>query len=89
MSFAIVTDPDGSHHASNGVVGMSVLPERAHPNCFASSAKLFKRCAMRNAMTPQVHVTEWLVGELDGVRCYVRQDGLRLNIVLTRQDLYP
>ena len=40
-------------------------------------------------MTPAVQVTTWLVGDIDGVKCYVKQDGLRLHIVLTKQDLYP
>jgi hypothetical protein len=89
MDYMIVTDPDGSHHATNGMVGMSVLPELAQPNSSLSQARLFKRCAMKNAMTPAVHMTTWLVGEIDGVRCYVKQDGVQLHIVMTRQDLYP
>ena len=89
MDYVIVTDADGSHHATNGMVAMSVLPEHAEPNSVLSQARLFKRVAMRNAMTPAVQVTTWLVGDIDGVKCYVKQDRLRLHIVLTRQDLYP
>lgn len=89
MDYVIVTDPDGSHHATNGAVSMSVLPERAQPNSALSQAKLFKRCAMKNAMTPAMQLTTWLVGELDGVKCYVKEDGLRLHIIVTRQELYP
>ena len=75
--------------ATNGVVGMSVLPERMHPNSVLSQARLFKRCAMKGAMSKDVHQVTWLVGELDGVKVYVKQDGLRLHIVMTRQELYP
>lgn len=89
MTYEIVTDVDGSFHATDGLVSMSVLPERMQANLSRSQARLFKRMALKNAMTPSVRQVEWLVGELDGVRCYVRSDGLQLNIVLTRQDLYP
>lgn len=89
MPFVIATDPDGSHHASNGAVGMSVLPDKLQANRFVSEARLFKRKALKNAMTPSVHEVEWLIGEIDGVRCYVKVEGLRVNVVMTRQELYP
>jgi hypothetical protein len=91
MDYLIITDPDGSHHATNGRIGMSVLPDKLTPNLFRpGQAKLFKRCAYKNAMTPAVEQVTWLVGELDGVKCYVKYEpsGM-LHIVMTRQEMYP
>jgi hypothetical protein len=81
MDYHIVTDKDGTLHGTNGEIGLSVLKD--------GDTTLFKRCAMKNAMTPAMKLTTWLVGEIDGVRCYVKQDGLRLHVVMTRRDLYP
>jgi hypothetical protein len=90
MDYVIVTDPDGSHHATNGEIGMTVLPDKLSLNRSASTTKLFKRCALKNAMTLAVQQVTWLVGEIDGVKCYVKQEpsGM-LHIVMTRQEMYP
>jgi hypothetical protein len=88
--YLIVTDPDGSHHATNGIIGMTVLPDLLGPNLSKSQTKLFKRCAYKNAMTPAAEQVTWLVGEIDGVRTYVKTEpnGM-LHIVMTRAELYP
>jgi hypothetical protein len=88
MDYLITSDATG-HHAHNAGVVMSVLPELNQPNSALSEARLFKRCAMKNAMTPAVEVVTWLVGEIDGVKCYVKNDGLMIHIIMTRQELYP
>lgn len=46
---------------------------------------IFKRRAQKTNGTSEC----WLVGELDGVRCYVRSDGGMVNVVMTHDDLYP
>jgi len=71
-----------TQHASNGRVSLTLHPDGA-------GAKLRKRNAIKNACTPEARREQWLYGELDGVRCYVRDDDDRIHIVMTRQDLYP
>ena len=72
---------DGQRSASNSRVAMTVLPD--------GEAKLFKRNAFKNVGTPDVRKEQWLVAELDGVRAYISDDGERLKIVMSKQDLYP
>ena len=45
----------------------------------------FRRSIKLNACTGEQRRTEWLVGELDGVRVYV----CGRNVIVTREDLYP
>lgn len=66
-------------HASNGTISMSV----------DADGRLFKRNAIKNAMSPDARKEQWLVGELDGVRCYVQHTATGASLVLTRNDLYP
>ena len=76
----IVVAEDG-HMATNGSVTLSVLRD--------GQIRMFKRNAMKHAMTPQVQMVSWLVGELDGVKVYVQEQPMQLNIIMTRQELYP
>jgi hypothetical protein len=48
-----------------------------------------KRNAIKSACTPQAYKEHWLYGELDGVRCYVKDDNGHIRIIMTKQDLYP
>ena len=76
----IVIAEDGQH-GTNGNVTLSVLRD--------GQVRMFKRNAIKNAMTPQVQAVSWLVGELDGVKVYVQEQPMQLNIIMTRQELYP
>jgi hypothetical protein len=68
--------------ASNGsLVSMSLYPDGV--------SRMRKRNAIKNALAPDAHRVQWLYGELDGVRCYVREEGGKVHIVMTKQDLYP
>lgn len=68
------------HHVSDGMVGVSVGTE----------GKLFKRNAMKNALSPNMTHVVWFVGEIDGVRCYIcRRTNGQVNVVMTRADLWP
>lgn len=78
----VIQGRDGEvQHAANGVAGITVIPDGA--------SKLRKRNAIKNAGTPQSHLVQWVYGELDGVRCYVKEDAGLVSVVLTKQDLYP
>ena len=72
---------ENGQHGTNGHVTLSVLRD--------GQIRMFRRNAMKNAMTPAVQVVSWLVGELDGVKVYVQEQPLQLNIIMTRQELYP
>jgi len=80
--WAIEQDEDtGVIHAipdKDSVVSLSVLPDGA--------CKAF----MRNGITKHLKTgvttkKRWLVGELNGVRCYIQG----ANIIMTTQDKYP
>jgi hypothetical protein len=48
--------------------------------------RAFKRRAIKGAGSGSAREVCWLVGELDGVRAYVMEDG---RVILTRDDLSP
>lgn len=51
----------------------------------ADTGALFKRRAQRTNGANEC----WLVGELDGVRCYVTRKEGAVSVVMTTDDLYP
>lgn len=62
----------------DGVVSLSVLPDGAY--------KVFMRNGIiKNLKTGITTKKRWLVGELNGVRCYVQGT----NVIMTVQDKYP
>jgi hypothetical protein len=75
---------DGAEqHAGNGRAALTVRPDGA------ASSRLRKRNAIKNAGTPHARRVQWVFAELDGVRCYVNDDGAMVHVVMTRRDLYP
>lgn len=73
---------DGSMQAgTNERIELVVIPNE--------TSRMRKRNAIKNALSPEAHKIQWLYGELDGVRCYVNDEGGKVSIVLTTQDLYP
>jgi hypothetical protein len=80
--FTIVGTDGEEQHATNGHVSVTLRPD-------GMQSKLRKRNAIKNACTPWARREQWLYGELDGVRCYVRNEGEQVHIVITKQDLYP
>lgn len=79
--FRIEGAQGGELHASNGRVGVSLFADGA--------TRMIKRNAIKKACTPEARKVQWLVAELDGVRAYLSDDGTTVNVVLTKQDLYP
>jgi hypothetical protein len=78
-----ITGADGEEqHGTNGRIVLTIYPD-------TPGTKLRKRNAIKHACTPWVHREQWLYAELDGVRCYVKDEGARVHIVVTKQDLYP
>lgn len=63
-------------NSTAGVVTVSLL---------GPSGTMFKRRAVKNAMTENASEVCWLVAELSGVKVY--QNGN--HIVVTEQDMYP
>ena len=83
MTEFTIQGADGAEQqASNGRVALTLHPDGA-------ASRMRKRNAIKNAGTPRAHRVQWVYGELDGVRCYVKDDGALVHIVMTRQDLYP
>ena len=80
--FSIVGADGEEQHGTNGRVTLTVYPD-------APGTKLRKRNAIKHACTPKARREQWLYGELDGVRCYVKDEGAQIHIVITKQDLYP
>jgi hypothetical protein len=52
-------------------------------------SKLHKRRAIKKAGTPNAYEVEWMVAQLNGVNCFVHDDGEKVTIVLTEKDLKP
>ena len=80
--FSIAGADGEEQHATNGRVTLTIYPD-------VPGTKLRKRNAIKHACTPWARREQWLYGELDGVRCYVKDEGARIHIVVTKQDLYP
>jgi hypothetical protein len=76
--YALAFEP-GQKHGSNGSLSMSVLGQ----------GQLYKRRAVKRAGSPAAQNLTWLVGELDGVRCYGITLDSGMHVVLTREDLVP
>lgn len=79
--FDIVGADGAEQHAGNGRVRLTLHPD--------GPSRLRTRNAIKNACTAQARKVQWLYGELDGVRCYVHDDGNLVSIVMTKRDLYP
>ena len=79
--FEIRGDDGAEQHATNGRVALTLHPDGA--------SRMRKRNAIKHACTPRARKVQWLYGELDGVRCYVTDDGGMVSIVMTKQDMYP
>ena len=83
MSGFRILGADGEEqHATNGRVSLTLQAGGA-------AGRLRKRNAIKKACTPQARREQWLYGELEGVRCYVRDEDGKVHIVMTKQDLYP
>ena len=80
--FSIAGTDGQEQHATNGHVTVTLRPD-------GPASRLRKRNAIKNACTPWVRREQWLYGELDGVRCYIRDEAGQVHIVMTKQDLYP
>jgi hypothetical protein len=68
-------DEQGVYHGTLGGAVVSVY----------DGGKAFMRRAIKGFGSPNARQVEWLVGELDGVRVYVK-DG---HVIVTKRDLYP
>ena len=78
----VIQGRDGEvQHAANSVAGLTVIPDGPSKPC--------KRNAIKNAGTPRARTVQWIYGELDKVRCYVKEEAGLVSVVLTKQDLYP
>ena len=77
----IKKENNGLVHAvpvTDGAVALTVLPD--------GESKVFMRNGIeKNLKTGVTTKKRWLVGELNGVRCYVQGT----NIIMTTQDKYP
>lgn len=68
-------DEDGVHHGTLGTAMLSVY----------DGGRAFMRRAIKGFGGGNARQVNWLVGELDGVKVYVK-DG---HIIMTKKDLYP
>jgi len=76
----IKTLEDGSIQAIAPTMQLLVIPSEG------SKHRAFNRNGLqRNLKTGKTTHIRWLVGELDGVRCYIQDN----QIILTKRDLYP
>lgn len=82
--FEIVGEDNAAQTGSNGHVSLSVLPDAG------DESLMRKRNAIKKAGSPAAHKVQWLYGELDGVRVYLKQDDDgQVHAILTKKDLYP
>ena len=78
--YEIAKQDDGTHIASNGAVSLSV----------PSDGRIFKRRAIKRALSDKPEQVTWLVGEYRDVRIYAIDDELGgVHLVLTGEDLLP
>lgn len=83
---AAVTPPPADWALSfDDQVAHGVSSEHGCMSVYGDGAAMFKRNAIKGVGSGASRHERWLVGELDGVRCYF--DGRR--VVLTTEDLYP
>lgn len=76
LEYQIETKEDGTRVATNPLTTLSIMPD--------GETKLFKRRAIKTTTGKETEFDTVLIGELDGVRVYVKNGA----IVLTKQDLY-
>ena len=74
-NYALSTDENGNQTAINAINTVTVLND--------GKSKLFQRRAIKGVGSGEPSFETCLVGELDGVRVYVKGS----SIVLTKQDL--
>jgi hypothetical protein len=77
LDFQITTEDDGTRHAVQGDVALTILP--------GGETSLFARRAIKKHPSGETENITWLVGELNGVRVYINGS----KIVMTTQDLLP
>ena len=79
---------------ANGRVGLTVYPDEITSDRadelaalgYSRGSKMRKRNGIK---WPGGRKVQWLYAELDGVRCYVKDIGEEISVVLTKKDLYP
>ena len=76
LEYNIEVLEDGTRIASNPINNLHVLPD--------GETRIFKRRIIKKAGSSNPEFRTILVGELDGVRVYVRGN----DIVLSKRDLY-
>lgn len=74
-NYTLSTDDEGHRHGINSINSLTVLND--------GKTKLFQRRAIKGVGSGNPTFETCLVGELDGVRVYVKGT----SIVLTKQDL--
>ena len=75
-------EDDGTVQAISSTISLTVLPD--------GEVKAFNRNGLqKNISTGETKHLRFVVGELDGVRVYLRQMADGVAVVLTKQDLYP
>lgn len=74
-NYTLSTDEEGNKHAINSINSLTVLND--------GKTKMFQRRAIKNVGSGEPTFETCLVGELDGVRVYIKGT----SIVLTKQDL--
>lgn len=78
----VITGADGETQiGSNGRVVITLAPDGA--------SSMRKRIGIKSACSASARRVEWLFAELDGVRCYVRDTGSVMHLLMTREDMYP
>lgn len=85
---------DAPWSASNGRVGLTVVPDRhathdGHRLADGRPVLIHKTNAIKRACTPDAYKVQWAVGRLNGVRIYVQEAGGQVNILVTSKDLNP
>jgi len=75
FDYKLSQDPDGTRHGINPRNSLTILPD--------GETRLFQRRAIKGVGGENVTFDSCLVGELNGVRVYVKDN----SIVLTTQDL--
>ena len=76
LEFKLELAGDGSRIAKNPLTSLVILPD--------GESRLFKRRAIKKCEGKETKFDSILIGELDGVRVYVRDN----QIIMTKQDLY-
>lgn len=84
-----IIEKDGMRVGTDGIVHAAV-PDDGDSDMFKRNGiKVGVQGLVNGGAAEELGRAQWLVMELDGVRCYIYRAGHRMHVLLTHEDIYP